>query len=368
MANIVVIGAGVVGLTNAYELAKLGHSITIVAQTIPSDFQFHANYTSPFAGANWHSFASLEDKYVQDIDIVGYHKFLELCNVKHSGVVSRRTFEYHTKDKFKKDGNLKDLPWFKNMCKNFEIIENDSELIPKGVDIEYGFAFDGVVISTTYYLTYLLNECFRLGVTLKRKTLKSLQEASQYHSSGMKADVIVNCSGLLAKSLVPDDTVYPIRGCTILVYNNIKDMISVNLVDEEHPDEMLYIMPRKEGGCVIGGSFQINNENTDIDEDQVDRILARASKYAPELIDPELGNNTELEIVRKQVGFRPARTGGYRIELDETTIITTTSDNNDKTPVVHCYGHGGAGYQSSWGSSELVTRIIANHLCNHNIT
>lgn len=52
MANIVVLGAGVSGLTSALLLAKLRkYSITIVAKHMPGDYDIE--YASPWAGADW---------------------------------------------------------------------------------------------------------------------------------------------------------------------------------------------------------------------------------------------------------------------------------------------------------------------------
>jgi len=51
MPTIVVLGAGVSGLTCALELAKRnGNTVTVVAKHMPGDYDIE--YTSPFAGAN----------------------------------------------------------------------------------------------------------------------------------------------------------------------------------------------------------------------------------------------------------------------------------------------------------------------------
>lgn len=35
--------------------------------------------------------------------------------------------------------------------------------------------------------------------------------------------------------------------------------------------------------------------------------------------------------------------------------------NGEKVQVVHNYGHSSHGYQSSWGSSEIVLRLLKDH-------
>jgi D-amino-acid oxidase len=59
---------------------------------------------------------------------------------------------------------------------------------------------------------------------------------------------------------------------------------------------------------------------------------------------PELGSVEEVEkrVISRNVGLRPSRKGGVRIEVEKRR------EDWREVPVVHCYGHAGAGYQSSW--------------------
>ena len=49
--NVVVVGAGVSGLTTALQLAKRGVSVTVVAKHMPGDYDIE--FASPWAGANY---------------------------------------------------------------------------------------------------------------------------------------------------------------------------------------------------------------------------------------------------------------------------------------------------------------------------
>lgn len=46
--HIVVVGAGVIGLTNAYELRERGYKVTILARDMPHD-GFSRTFASPWA-------------------------------------------------------------------------------------------------------------------------------------------------------------------------------------------------------------------------------------------------------------------------------------------------------------------------------
>jgi len=55
-----------------------------------------------------------------------------------------------------------------------------------------------------------------------------------------------------------------------------------------------------------------------------------------------------LDVIRHGVGLRPMRKGGPRVEKECI----------DGQWVVHSYGHGGYGYQSSYGSAYMTVALI----------
>lgn len=59
-----------------------------------------------------------------------------------------------------------------------------------------------------------------------------------------------------------------------------------------------------------------------------------------------------LSIIRHGVGLRPMREGGPRVEKE--TI--------DGIQVVHNYGHGGYGYQSSFGTAKMAVELVRGAL------
>ena len=59
-----------------------------------------------------------------------------------------------------------------------------------------------------------------------------------------------------------------------------------------------------------------------------------------------------LSVIRHGVGLRPLRIDGTRIEKEKI----------DGNWVVHNYGHGGYGYQSSYGCSQVVVKLVEEAL------
>jgi D-amino-acid oxidase len=78
-----------------------------------------------------------------------------------------------------------------------------------------------VCINLAIYLPWLVSQCLKNGVILKRAVLEHISEASSLHSTG-EADVVVNCTGLLVSKLggVMDTDVVPARGVTVVVRND----------------------------------------------------------------------------------------------------------------------------------------------------
>ena len=330
--------AGVSGLTCALYLQDEGHSVTIIGRHIPGDLDIR--YTSPYAGANWHSFASADDKVTQDIDIVGYNKFLELASEPGAGVHIVPSVNFVRKDGLR-EGKVK-IPWFASRVQNFHLLSKDE--YPQIEDFVGGWGMDSVTISTTIYLNYLLQKFLNKGGVLKRVEVKHVNEAFNHHQSGERADLVINCTGLSARFLggVEDEKCFPIRGQVLWARNNATRQVSVK-IKGNYEGESLYMFPRKEGGCIIGGTFLKNQWGSKPDPELTKRMVARAEKYIPELIDPKLGNPSHIEVFGENVGLRPAREGGVRVEREGN--------------IIHNYGVGPAGYQSSFGIAEKVVQL-----------
>ena len=116
---------------------------------------------------------------------------------------------------------------------------------------------------------------------------------------------------------------------------------------------MIYIIPRPDGLAILGGTMDVGSWDTSIHPETTKRILTCAYEAMPEL---SKGKGWEaIEVVSANVGLRPARRGGARMELEvKTTRGKNGGERERKVGVVHAYGIGPAGYQCSWGMAENV--------------
>lgn len=350
--NIVVIGAGITGLTTALTLSRSpAYSINVIAEHLPNDTHHPPSYASPWAGAHYDT-GSSPGTISNDLEKATYPHLYNLATKQPESAIELQDYRLilRTKDrgqegyeKYKKSEERH--PWVKHWFMPREEVQKLGFEDVAG-EIDEVICYESMCINTVKYLRWLVGECKKNGVTFKQAKVGSIEEASKWHHSGKEPDVVVNATGLGARSLggVEDRDMYSVKGQTVIVREPSHAMygISDNEPDGRGEDEKCYIMKRPQGGgTVLGGCFRIGDEDGEVDEALAERIVWRIKKVAPEL-------NRDLEVMKIGVGFRPARKGGVRIERERIGEIE----------VVHCYGHGGSGYQQSWGSAEVVKKLV----------
>ncbi|KAH7369267.1 FAD dependent oxidoreductase [Plectosphaerella cucumerina] len=347
MANIVVLGAGVTGLTTALLLSRnKANSVTIVAKHMPGDYDIE--YTSPWAGANFMPMSSEKNNQWEKNT---WAELLHLAKEVPEAGIHEQKCRIYRRDKdlaagASFDGLFVKNPWFKDFFSDYR--ELDASELPH--DVQSGCQFSSVCINTALYLPYLVGECRKNGVVLRRGALAHIHEAKALHHSGRPADVIVNASGLLAYKLggVADATVYPARGQIVVVRNEATPMTTVSGT-EDGATEVCYMMQRAAGGgTILGGTYDKGNWDAIPDPNIAVRIMKRCVELNPGLTG---GRGIEaLDVVRHGVGLRPCRKDGVRLETDRSIF-------EDGTPVIHNYGHAGWGYQGSFGCAKRVVEL-----------
>ncbi|CAF9940385.1 hypothetical protein IMSHALPRED_002007 [Imshaugia aleurites] len=239
-------------------------------------------------------------------------------------------------------------PWYKEVVPSFRKLPTNQ--LPAGYD--GGTCFKSVTINTALYLPWLTSQCMKAGVVFKRGVFGHISEAARAHHSGQKANLILNCTGLSAGKLggVEDKSMRPARGQTVLVRNEAIGNISSSGTDDGD-DEVCYVIPRAAGGgTILGGCYQKSNWDSQFDPNLANRIMKRAVELCPSLTE---GRGVEhLSVIRHNVGLRPVRLGGTRLQKEMINEVL----------VVHNYGHGGYGYQSSYGCSQAAVKLVEEAL------
>jgi D-amino-acid oxidase len=197
--------------------------------------------------------------------------------------------------------------------------------LPPGYD--YGLRFVVPLIEMPLYLPHLWQAVLASGVRHVVRRVAALDEVLD-----LAPDVVVNAAGMAAGALVADDTVFPVRGQIVRVTN---PGVRLSVRDEQHPGGRAYVHPRSED-CILGGTLEVGSWHTEPDPAQTAAILARCTDIAPQL--------AASRVIETVVGLRPGRPE-VRVELDHELL---------PVPVVHDYGHGGAGITIGWGCAQDV--------------
>merc|ERR1712093_864066 len=264
--------------------------------------------------------------------------------------------------------------------------------------------YKSFVLHAPNYLQHLASLLRSRGVELQRKKLSSVQEAYNSQEFG-SVSLVVNCTGLGAKSLLgyPREDVkdiYPIRGQTVLIKAPKDYKMKCFMLTEDHPNENTtkdselseptYIIPRPgpEKHVILGGAFQINNWESEPDYALSKRILQKNFKLYPGLAPPGAKSWEDIEIVSHNVGFRPARQNGCRLDLEELTLDASSTSalpnaalipkeslkrstgaaaatSGQKVALVQAYGAGPAGYKASIGYALETADICDGWWAQH---
>lgn len=190
-----------------------------------------------------------------------------------------------------------------------------------------GFALDVPLMDTSRYLQYLERRFARSGGVIK--SINLLNTVEQISND---FDLIINCAGIGARSLVPDAELEPHRG-EIAIVPPLQ--LPHAIVCDDPP--LMYVIPRA-SDCVFGGTNEISDDRTP-DPAATARIVTECSRV--------LGIDAP-RVIAERVGIRPFRRGGVCLH-DERL--------QDGRRVIHNYGHGGAGFTLSWGCARRVAAL-----------
>lgn len=181
------------------------------------------------------------------------------------------------------------------------------------------------------HLRYLEGRLTAAGGTVEQRTVTSLEEA------GRAAGLLVNCSGLGARDLVPDPDVHPVQGQLVIVENPGIEEWYVRA--DTGAADTTYLLPQPYG-LVLGGTAVEHAWSREPDPAVARAIVARCARYFPEL--------ARARVLEHKVGLRPARPA-VRLEAERLA---------GGAVCVHNYGHGGAGVTVAWGCAEEVLRTV----------
>ncbi|HEY0718088.1 MAG TPA: FAD-dependent oxidoreductase [Streptosporangiaceae bacterium] len=315
--RVVVVGGGVSGLSSASLLQRAGHDVVLVSGH-PLE-----QTTSWVAAAVWFPTAVGPPEAVARWGAVTYGILRQAAAAGVPGIVMRESLTLYRDDPQPPPPG----PGWADAVGDVRPARADE--LPPGYPRGLRFAVPLVEMPT--YLPYLRDEVMRAGGTQVTRTVAGLDEVLD-----LGPDVVVNAAGLAAGALVGDKTVFPVRGQIVRVVNPGLDL---SVRDEKHPGGRAYVHPRSKD-CVLGGTLEAGNWDTEPDPAQTAAILARCTDIVPALAG--------ARVLGSVAGLRPGRPE-VRVEVDRDLL---------PVPVVHNYGHGGAGITIGWGCAQDVAALV----------
>lgn len=327
MVDVVVVGAGTIGLSCAIRLQQRGLRTAIVSADPPD------RTVSALAAAVWYPTRTEAAPRVLDQARRTFEEFAAQARTPATGVVMRPT-------RMLLRAPVDEPPWWAAAVPDLRYCPV-ATTGPTGVVAEWRCTVPTVEMRP--YLGWLLDRFRTAGGVSHQRRLAALSEAAEV------APVVVNATGLAAGRLAADPAVHPIRGQVVVVAN---PGVATSVRDEGHPAGTAYVHPRRRD-VVLGGTFDpltaaSGDDPSDLDGVRPDPATSRAIRARCAELVPEVA---AAPVLGQYLGMRPARHGGARVDVDP-------DPPSGISRLVHCYGHGGAGVTLSWGCADEVAALV----------
>eukprot|EP01062_Namystynia_karyoxenos_P081744 TRINITY_DN9047_c0_g1_i1.p2 TRINITY_DN9047_c0_g1~~TRINITY_DN9047_c0_g1_i1.p2 ORF type:complete len:350 (+),score=56.38 TRINITY_DN9047_c0_g1_i1:75-1124(+) len=325
----VVVGAGVSGLTTAHALQDCGWAVEVRARSL-GQAPAHALWECPAylfepqrEGCEW-ALESLRE----------FRRIASSPDGAASGV-HETACVYLSREALPARPHSADLPGY---CRGAAALASPelAAVAVQGNGYTDAELYRGPVLDSPRYLRWLRASIEARGGRVRLGApVPSLAEAA----AGGGCRLVVNCAGASAGALAgDDDACFPCRGQVAVVH---QPQVRAAIMDEETG---AYCIPLPGTGLLeLGGTAEDGVPERRLSSAATAEVLRKCSRMIPSLAGAAVRD--------AWVGIRPKRRGGCRVELRRSAGVGV--------PVLHNYGHGGAGYIVSWGSARAAARLVA---------
>lgn len=316
--NVLVVGAGVSGLSVAAELLAAGHRVTLYAREPEGELPSG----SANAYAMWVPVKVDSDPRIEEWTDHTLHVLRKLAADPSYGICLRSIFQLKTDTA---------TPWFAEKLKGeFRQARADE------ISCQYAGAHvleNSPVVDPPVYLKRLRQEILSRGGLFRSCELASLEDSPQ------EFELVVNCSSLGARTLASDASLFPQRMQVLKVRANGFPHV---VIDDEGPNKRACVVPHRDY-IKLGAVFDLDGESLEVDEKLSSDIIARCNKMVPGL------NVQPSDVLSVHRALRPERP----LPRVENSALA------DGRTLIHNYGHDGMGYILSAGIAASIANWVA---------
>jgi D-amino-acid oxidase len=350
--DVLVVGAGVSGLTTAVCLAEAGMRVTVLAAAPP------AETTSSVAGAIWGPHLVEDSPRTARWALVTLAQLREFAADPATGVriatgveATRGTPPASTPPADAPPASTRaTVQQPPDWLRELGAVPCAADSLPGG--FASGWRYGAPLVRMPAYLGYLHARFEAAGGRVEAGLARSLTGAGAEHG----ARAVVNCTGSGARHLVSDQGVRVFRGQVVVAENPGVTEFFIGLPDAT--TELVYLFPHGDI-LVLGGTEVADDWNPQPVPGVAERILRDCAA-----IDPRVAG---ARVLGHRVGLRPFRPQ-VRLEAEPPGAVQAGSPGTARAghaagpAVVHNYGHGGAGITLSWGCAREAAALVTQAL------
>ncbi|KAL2418600.1 hypothetical protein ABEF91_004302 [Exophiala dermatitidis] len=360
-SHIVIIGAGILGLTAAIQIQdliqsrSLPYKILLVAKDFPvitpgdPTTSPSPNYASMHAGAHVRPIPASSPQLAREARWLKRACQVFAAQATHEpwmGVIQVPGVEYFEDPVPEHYRNLDSESFHQQSgLTGFRRLD-DATKLPKGVNL--GYEYQTYCIYSSVYCAALLRKFILKGGQVLRQELKCEDEA---FSLADRVELVVNASGMG----FGDRNCFPIRGQVVLT--NLQ--ANKTITRQNANGTWSFVIPRAFGeGTIVGGTKEPHDWDSRARPATTETLFASALKDLGALDENDQNTSRPVTVVKEVVGRRPAREGGVRLEIEERERPGSDQGTNATMTIVHAYGAGGRGYEISWGVADEVCGLV----------